>query len=217
MLTVKQIRLINMNISLIRRDSFSKVTEGKDRANEVGLCMLDTKYELITANGPARGILKQRLSTGQHVYSYLKEICQGLVMDRKYRPITGEYFKKGLLHCKDGKHFFRTIILEDEEAKNGITFLIIIEPGNTESKIVRELAGRFELTRREIEIADLAARGKTNVEIARQLFLSENTVKTHIKRIFAKTGASCRAELAYNLFGPEAGSLKNTFNEFHWR
>ncbi len=49
------------------------------------------------------------------------------------------------------------------------------------------------LTQREAEILGLIARGLTNPEIARQLFLSSHTVKTHVNRIFAKTGSRDRA------------------------
>jgi DNA-binding NarL/FixJ family response regulator len=49
------------------------------------------------------------------------------------------------------------------------------------------------LTQRETEILALIARGLTNPEIAAQLFLSNHTVKTHISRIFAKTGSRDRA------------------------
>jgi DNA-binding NarL/FixJ family response regulator len=54
------------------------------------------------------------------------------------------------------------------------------------------------LTHREVEILALIARGLTNPEIAEQLFLSSHTVKTHINRIFAKTGSRDRvAAIAY--------------------
>jgi DNA-binding NarL/FixJ family response regulator len=49
------------------------------------------------------------------------------------------------------------------------------------------------LTQREVEILALIARGMTNPEIAAQLYLSNHTVKTHISRIFAKTGSRDRA------------------------
>jgi len=49
------------------------------------------------------------------------------------------------------------------------------------------------LTQREAEILGLIARGLTNPEIAAQLYLSNHTIKTHISRIFAKTGSRDRA------------------------
>jgi DNA-binding NarL/FixJ family response regulator len=55
------------------------------------------------------------------------------------------------------------------------------------------LPGRDGLTQREAEILGLIARGLTNPEIATQLFLSSHTVKTHVNRIFAKTGSRDRA------------------------
>ena len=49
------------------------------------------------------------------------------------------------------------------------------------------------LTQREAEILCLIARGQTNPDIAAELFLSAHTVKSHINRIFAKTGSADRA------------------------
>lgn len=53
------------------------------------------------------------------------------------------------------------------------------------------------LTRREAEILGLIARGLTNSEIASTLFLSHNTVKTHINRVFTKTGSRDRIAAAH--------------------
>jgi len=50
------------------------------------------------------------------------------------------------------------------------------------------------LTAREAEVLTLLAAGLSNTEIARRLFVSNATVKTHINRIFAKTGARDRAQ-----------------------
>ncbi len=50
------------------------------------------------------------------------------------------------------------------------------------------------LTAREAEVLTLLAAGLSNAEIAKRLYLSHATVKTHINRIFAKTGARDRAQ-----------------------
>jgi DNA-binding NarL/FixJ family response regulator len=50
------------------------------------------------------------------------------------------------------------------------------------------------LTSREAEVLTLLASGLSNSEIARRLYVSNATVKTHINRIFAKTGARDRAQ-----------------------
>lgn len=50
------------------------------------------------------------------------------------------------------------------------------------------------LTDREIEILGLAARGLTNKEIGRQLFISDRTVQGHLQNIYQKLGVSSRTE-----------------------
>jgi DNA-binding NarL/FixJ family response regulator len=54
--------------------------------------------------------------------------------------------------------------------------------------------GDGDLTPREAEVLRLIAAGASNREIARALFVSEATVKTHVNRIFAKTGSRDRAQ-----------------------
>jgi DNA-binding NarL/FixJ family response regulator len=55
---------------------------------------------------------------------------------------------------------------------------------------------RRTLTRRETEVAVLAARGLTNRDIAAQLFLSVRTVEVHVDHILTKLGFHTRTQLA---------------------
>jgi DNA-binding NarL/FixJ family response regulator len=62
------------------------------------------------------------------------------------------------------------------------------------------------LTEREVEVLGLMAKGRTNADIAAELYLGEATVKTHINRIFAKLAVRDRTQaviLAY-----EAGLVR---------
>ena len=61
------------------------------------------------------------------------------------------------------------------------------------------------ITARELEILTLIARGFSNREIATQLFVSENTVKTHCSRAFDKLGAARRTQAVRR--GKELGLL----------
>jgi DNA-binding CsgD family transcriptional regulator len=61
------------------------------------------------------------------------------------------------------------------------------------------------ITARELEILTLVAGGLSNREIANQLFVSENTVKTHCARAFDKLGAARRTQAV--LRGKELGLL----------
>ena len=53
------------------------------------------------------------------------------------------------------------------------------------------------LTERELEIATLVGLGQPNKQIADQLHISEWTVSTHLRRIFAKLGVHSRAAMVY--------------------
>jgi two-component system, NarL family, response regulator LiaR len=61
------------------------------------------------------------------------------------------------------------------------------------------------ITARELEILTQVARGLSNREIAAQLFVSENTVKTHCARAFDKLGAARRTQAVQR--GKELGLL----------
>jgi DNA-binding NarL/FixJ family response regulator len=52
---------------------------------------------------------------------------------------------------------------------------------------------RPTLTERELQVLHGMADGKSNAEIGRDLFVSEDTVKTHARRLFRKLGARDRA------------------------
>jgi DNA-binding CsgD family transcriptional regulator len=61
---------------------------------------------------------------------------------------------------------------------------------------------RATLTRRELEIARLAAAGLSNKEIAQRLYLSHRTVENKLHAAYEKLGVEGRAELAQALEGP---------------
>jgi two-component system response regulator DevR len=68
--------------------------------------------------------------------------------------------------------------------------------------VVRSLAGEpgppaRPLSERELEVIRLVARGATNVRVARELYVSESTVKYHLRTAMRKLGASDRTELVY--------------------
>jgi DNA-binding NarL/FixJ family response regulator len=52
------------------------------------------------------------------------------------------------------------------------------------------------LTPRELELAKAVAEGLGNRQIGARLFLSENTVKAYLNRVFRKLGISSRLQLA---------------------
>lgn len=66
-------------------------------------------------------------------------------------------------------------------------------PPEVASQLAQHL-GQEPLSRREIEVLEKIASGNRNSDIASMLFISEDTVKGHVKRIMEKLGANDRTE-----------------------
>jgi DNA-binding NarL/FixJ family response regulator len=70
----------------------------------------------------------------------------------------------------------------------------------------RAAADRLEqLTSREREVLAAVARGRSNADVARDLFMSESTVKTHMTRVMTKLDATNRVQVA--ILAHDAGLL----------
>src|SRR5258706_14209198 len=84
-----------------------------------------------------------------------------------------------------------------EVTLHGRKYLLVpIEEGDgRESARAPVLSARQLLTSRELEIAKLVGRGRLNKQIAADLAISEWTVATHLRRIYAKRDVDTRAEM----------------------
>lgn len=86
-----------------------------------------------------------------------------------------------------------------DEAGSPTQTAVIIEPAKP-SEIAAMVTAAYGLTERELEITQLIARGHSTAELAAALFISQHTVRDHVKAILAKTGTRTRGELVARLF-----------------
>jgi DNA-binding NarL/FixJ family response regulator len=70
-------------------------------------------------------------------------------------------------------------------------------------------ASDLGLSKREYEVMTLIANGRSNTDIAAALFISENTVKNHIGRIFAKLGVQNRGAAIATWFGTHENPIRS--------
>jgi DNA-binding CsgD family transcriptional regulator len=90
--------------------------------------------------------------------------------------------------------YFQKEDIVGELLRDGKRYIITAqkEAFNTTQKSLVDI-----LTKREIQIMMLVAQGKVNKEIADQLNISEWTVSSHLRRMFAKLGVDSRAAMIF--------------------
>ncbi len=112
------------------------------------------------------------LSVGAFVGLLLLGVCVGIW--RSERAVNADWGVAGI------------------EIENGER---IVSP--RERLIVRceQLAQEYGLTPREAEVLTLIAQRKTRAEMEQELFLSQNTVKTHVRHVYAKLGVHSKADV----------------------
>jgi DNA-binding CsgD family transcriptional regulator len=75
----------------------------------------------------------------------------------------------------------------------------------------RPVTGWEALTPTEVKVAYLVGNGQSNPDIAAEMFLSRNTVQTHVSHILAKLGARSRAEITREVLGRAPGAHSDTW------
>ena len=93
----------------------------------------------------------------------------------------------------------RGYLLKDTTKEELIAAVLQIHQGERylPQAVASRLADRLvrpSLTPRELDVLRLVSRGRTNKEMASAMFISEETVKTHMKSLFQKLGVHDRAE-----------------------
>jgi len=99
----------------------------------------------------------------------------------------------------------RTVAAGEALLSPGVTRRLIAEFA-ARTKDPRPVRGMDELTDRERQVLALIATGLSNEEIARQIYISQSTVKTHAARAMMKLGARDRAQLV--VFAYEGGLVR---------
>ncbi|MGL6200508.1 MAG: helix-turn-helix transcriptional regulator [Lachnospiraceae bacterium] len=95
------------------------------------------------------------------------------------------------IHARCSLHYMNhQVTLEKINSKNNESsyYAITIYPEGRHAAIQDTLVSEYNLTERELEVARMLATGKSYQQVANALYISINTVRTHIKNIYKKTG-----------------------------
>jgi two-component system, NarL family, nitrate/nitrite response regulator NarL len=151
---------------------------------------------------------------GEGAYDFIRSLAgrrkpvRSLLIARHWkRPDVVEAFRSGarglLSYEMDLPQISKAIacvmagqVWANSEQLNHTLDYLVAAPG--ERRLVQTKSG---LTTRELEIAQLLAKGASNKQIAKLLDISERTVKNHLRSIFGKMGVNSRVQAALHLLG----------------
>jgi len=179
------------------------------RAGEVDVVLMDIRMprldgigatERITAAGPTpRVIVLTTFDLDEYVLSAIRSGASGFLL--KDAPPEEMLAAIRTVHAGDA-------VIAPSSTRRLIEHLASALPDPQTTASLDATLG--QLTEREREVLVLMARGRSNQEIASDLFVGEATVKTHVGRVLAKLGARDRVQavvMAYDsgLVRPQGG------------
>lgn len=175
-----------------------------------GMLLFDPKGGLVSINDEARHLLAQMpagpaTTTAQGIELPLPV---WILSTAGRARITGENSRIRIRGTTGRWLVCHASCLRDLAGAPGMTALVI-EPA-TPSEVASLVVAAYELTRRELDVTELIARGRSTGEIAATLFLSAHTVRDHVKAIFDKVGVTSRGELVATLFTDHYAPLAAT-------
>jgi DNA-binding CsgD family transcriptional regulator len=171
-----------------------------------GVMLLDRRAHLLFANAAARALetsgalrLRQSVATyspshSQRLAELIRSALEGSPGGTMSMPgrIAGQHLTI-LVSPVRGKDVGR---FSDLNVKDAAVLVFIIDPANRNSIPLARIMDAYDLTQAEARVALASSLGKTVLETAKLLGLSPNTIKTHLRRVFAKTATARQAELA---------------------
>jgi HD-GYP domain-containing protein (c-di-GMP phosphodiesterase class II) len=137
-------------------------------------------HERMDGSGYHRSVSGEALSPGDRILA-AADVFAALTAERPYRPAYGEAEACRVLETEAGL---------DEDAVACVLAAAGRRPAPSPA------SWPAELTDREVEVLRLIARGRSNREIAQQLFIAPKTVGRHVENLYRKIGVSSRAAAA---------------------
>lgn len=169
------------------RNKFDDLLNQRD----IGVCVFDAKVNCLYCNKKADDVFVRE---GKQLLARIADTCAAIIASPlRLTSYNGELFFSGRQFCYD----FVTV----RDRNKGDIYIVSFDTGLEKRSGDNIPITRF--TAREAEIMRLLAKGCTNRQIGEILYISPETVKTHLKNLFIKTGTSSRTELAthgYRLF-----------------
>ncbi len=195
-------------------DSYSDIIKKRALA---GVMIFNAAKDLIYVNEEAKAVLQQLVEVEEadnpqcdgsigRVPEEILSVCDELMrhmeeQDREHREEQEHFIYKNIVNNEED-YFLRAIpIHRISVAEDASHIMVTVERFSTRlTADIKEVGQRFELTKRETQVLKGVARGMTNRDVSRVLFISEHTVKDHLRNIMHKMGVNNRSLLICRIF-----------------
>jgi DNA-binding NarL/FixJ family response regulator/class 3 adenylate cyclase len=151
---------------------------------------IEATRQLLAAGVPSKVVMLTTFDMDEYVYEALRAGASGFLL----KDVPPEQLVAGIRAVASGE-----ALLAPSITRRVIEEFVRRPPESTRTPP----PALQELTERELEVLQQVARGLSNAEIAKQLFVSETTVKTHVGRVLMKLGLRDRVQAV--VFAYESG------------
>ncbi len=160
----------------------------------LGVILLNRKIDIICSNKQA-SLFLSRFELPEEIPSVSRRIFDALDRSKFQELFPGEISIVKKLEDSPSNWIFRFSVLQGTP----VIVLFIIEDKVSNKVNVNEIRQQYRLTRRETDIVRRVLDGLKNSEIAKELEITEQTVKDHLSNAYAKIGIENRFELVRSL------------------
>ena len=163
------------------------------RRNPVGIVVLDGRYQLINYNDSAYDFFKDLNMTAK----------KGLDQEAVNNLLNSNVDNKGVPQGKFNVDSYEIQVIQSTSKNQDKheyvnNYVLYIKQDESIMAMKSKLEG-FKLTKRERQVVDLIGQGLTNKQISEYLFISPQTVRTHIENIMIKTDSDNRTAILYKI------------------
>jgi PAS domain S-box-containing protein len=186
---------------MARRDGWSGLFGAAFKGSRNAMALVDEKRVNVDVNGAWLALLgyKRNDLIGHPVYEFI--VGGPLMSDREWLASIsrGDYRGEAPLRRADGSEVTVQFAAHPEVVTGRRLILFVALSTSRWGRHSRRAAGHepegSELSPREHEVVRLVALGETGPEIAGELHISHQTVRTHVRNAMEKLGARSRAQL----------------------
>ncbi len=171
------------------------------KENPAGIILFDEDFSVLFSNMAAREMVAALLHKRLDLDKFIKDIVS----------LTGVFSSPSRI-CSLNLYSpsLKKFAIRVKQAENSLgsdrkTFLMELMPEGFSSHgdawLDMNIKEKYDLTDRELQVLGMIMQGLTNIETAESLFISPNTVKSHLRSILKKTGACNRIKLYQKVSG----------------